>query len=37
MAIGKYDVPFGSGIYTDMMAVRTTEDIDPIHSFYVDQ
>lgn len=36
-AIGKYNIPLHHGIYTDMMAIRTTEELDAIHSYYVDQ
>ncbi|MFA9397874.1 MAG: aspartate--ammonia ligase [Clostridiaceae bacterium] len=37
MALGKYDVNPGSGIYTDMNAIRRDEDMDNLHSVYVDQ
>lgn len=37
MALGKYDVPPGHGIYTDMNAIRRDEELDNIHSVYVDQ
>jgi len=37
MALHKYDVPIGSGLYTDMNAVRRDEEMDNIHSVYVDQ
>ncbi len=37
MALGKYEVPVGHGIYTDMNAIRRDEDLDNIHSVYVDQ
>ena len=30
-------LPFGFGIYTDMNAIRADEDLDNIHSLYVDQ
>lgn len=36
-AIKKYNIPFGTGIYTDMDAVRQDEVLDDIHSLYVDQ
>ena len=29
--------PVGSGIYTDMNAIRPDEELDNIHSIYVDQ
>ena len=37
MALGKYDIPVGHGIYTDMNAIRRDEDLDNLHSVYVDQ
>lgn len=37
MALGKYGIPSGHGIYTDMNAIRRDEDLDNIHSIYVDQ
>jgi aspartate--ammonia ligase len=37
MALYKYGVPSGEGIYTDMNAIRCDEDMDNIHSIYVDQ
>lgn len=37
MALGKYDIPIGHGIYTDMNAIRRDEDLDNLHSVYVDQ
>lgn len=37
MALGKYQVPVGHGIYTDMNAIRRDEDLDNLHSVYVDQ
>lgn len=37
MALGKYDIAPGNGIYTDMNAIRRDEDFDNIHSIYVDQ
>jgi len=36
-ALGKYDFKVGTGLYTDMDAIRKDEDISPIHSIYVDQ
>lgn len=37
MALGKYQIQAGKGIYTDMNAIRRDEDLDNIHSIYVDQ
>ena len=37
MALKKYNFEAGKGLYTDMNAIRCDEDIDPIHSIYVDQ
>ncbi len=37
MALGKYGIPPGHGIYTDMNAIRRDEDLDNLHSIYVDQ
>ena len=37
MKLGAYDIPAGYGLYTDMNAIRTSEDLDNIHSLYVDQ
>lgn len=37
MALGKYGVQPGKGIYTDMNAIRRDEELDNIHSIYVDQ
>lgn len=36
-ALGKYEIPVYSGIYTDMKAIRKDEKIDEIHSLYVEQ
>eukprot|EP00919_Chromeraceae_sp_WS-2016_P045740 GHVR01108843.1.p1 GENE.GHVR01108843.1~~GHVR01108843.1.p1 ORF type:complete len:327 (-),score=68.48 GHVR01108843.1:197-1177(-) len=36
-ALGRYGYLEGEGIYTDMNAIRRDEDIDMIHSYYVDQ
>lgn len=36
MALKKYDYK-NKGIYTDMNAIRRDEEVDNIHSFYVDQ
>lgn len=35
--IGAYDIAPGYGLYTDMNAIRTFEDLDNLHSLYVDQ
>lgn len=37
MALGKYGIERGHGIYTDMNAIRRDEELDNIHSIYVDQ
>ena len=37
MALGKYNIPAGHGIYTDMNAIRRDEETDNIHSIFVDQ
>ncbi len=37
MALKKYGLPVGRGIYTDMNAIRKDEELDNIHSIYVDQ
>lgn len=37
MALADYGYAPGTGIYTDMNALRPDDDIDPIHSIYVDQ
>ena len=36
-ALKKYNMKPGFGIYTDMNAIRRDEDLDAIHSIYVDQ
>jgi aspartate--ammonia ligase len=36
-AIARYQIEVEHGIYTDMNAIRKDEDLDPIHSYYVDQ
>ena len=36
-ALARYDIPVHKGIYTDMNAIRRDEDVDNIHSIYVDQ
>ncbi len=35
--LGKYGFKLGTGLYTDMDAVRKDEDVSAIHSIYVDQ
>lgn len=37
MALKKYDFKPGSGLYTDMNAIRRDESTDALHSLYVDQ
>lgn len=37
MALKKYDFKVGKGLYTDMNAIRRDEELDNIHSVYVDQ
>lgn len=37
MALGKYQFPIGKGLYTDMNAIRRDEEMDNLHSIYVDQ
>lgn len=37
MALGRYNIKPGHGIYTDMNAIRRDEELDNIHSVYVDQ
>ncbi|WP_373598474.1 aspartate--ammonia ligase [Paraclostridium bifermentans] len=37
MALKKYGFSLGKGIYTDMNAIRKDEELDNIHSIYVDQ
>ena len=37
MALGKYQIQPGHGIYTDMNAIRRDEELDNLHSVYVDQ
>ena len=36
-ALGKYGFKHGTGLYTDMDAIRKDEEVSPIHSVYVDQ
>lgn len=35
--LGAYDIAPGYGLYTDMNAIRADEELDNIHSLYVDQ
>lgn len=35
--LGAYDIPPGYGLYTDMNAIRADEELDNLHSLYVDQ
>lgn len=37
MALGKYGFVEGTGLYTDMNAIRRDEVLDELHSVYVDQ
>ncbi len=37
MALGKYRIEPNHGIYTDMNAIRRDEELDNLHSIYVDQ
>ena len=37
MALYQYYFPIGEGLYTDMNAVRRDEEMDNLHSIYVDQ
>lgn len=37
MTLARYAMRPGRGIYTDMNAIRADEDLDAIHSLYVDQ
>ena len=36
-ALGKYEFPVHTGLYTDMKAIRKDEEVDAIHSMYVEQ
>ena len=36
-ALNRYGFKVGEGLYTDMVAIRRDEDLDNIHSIYVDQ
>ena len=37
MKLGSYGIPAGYGLYTDMNAIRSDEELDNLHSLYVDQ
>ncbi len=37
MTLGKYAFGAGEGLYTDMNAIRRDEEVDNLHSMYVDQ
>ena len=37
MKLGSYGIEPGKGLYTDMNAIRADEELDNIHSIYVDQ
>jgi len=37
LVLADYEIPIGYGIYTDMNAIRPDEELDSIHSLYVDQ
>jgi len=37
MALKRYDFYTGNGLYTDMNAIRRDEELDNLHSVYVDQ
>ena len=37
MALGRYKFEPGTGLYTDMNAIRRDEELDNLHSIYVDQ
>ena len=37
MALKRYDFQPGEGLYTDMNAIRRDEELDALHSAYVDQ
>lgn len=36
-ALAKYEFPIETGLYTDMNAIRRDEELDSLHSAYVDQ
>ncbi|MCC8114339.1 MAG: aspartate--ammonia ligase [Bacteroidales bacterium] len=37
LTLAEYDIPPGYGVVTDMNAIRADEELDNIHSMYVDQ
>lgn len=37
VAVDRYGLPVGTGLYTNMNAIRRDEELDNIHSLYVDQ
>ena len=37
MMLAKYQITAGYGLYTDMNAIRSDEELDNLHSIYVDQ
>ena len=37
LALKRYNFKVGGGLYTDMNAIRRDEDLDNVHSIYVDQ
>lgn len=37
MTLGRYGFNPGEGLYTDMNAIRRDEEVDNLHSMYVDQ
>ena len=37
LALKRYEFSVGNGLYTDMNAIRRDEDLDNLHSIYVDQ
>ncbi len=37
LALKKYEFSVGNGLYTDMNAIRRDEELDNLHSIYVDQ
>ena len=37
LALSRYHFPVGEGLYTDMNAIRRDEELDNLHSVYVDQ
>ena len=37
LALKRYEFKVGTGLYTDMNAIRRDEEVDNLHSIYVDQ